>query len=283
MLYEFGLSGQDPAAADRTKPTPPPKEKKVGPGHIMPKITIPQRPPPPKPTPTPTTPTSKLLQYPDKPFKDREELQDWYNAQIQIASTDQEREVLEKMYMEKRSEVPLKVSPGKGKNPFWDTVVPLAGYEDVILSSFQYQEDGTETTDNDCTEAAMAMLMTMELAKYDPSSKGIRFGDLAREMDRQWWEFYRFPAKSPLPGVTPPTGAVKLLIDYGESHEPGWTAELSPLSTTDDLLQNIMDGNPTMIYGVNLTGKKLPHAVVPVGFDTATKNVDHLKSWDRRG
>jgi hypothetical protein len=90
-------------------------------------------------------------------------------------------------------------------------------------------------------------------------------------MDKQWWRFYRFTAGSLFPGVTPPSGAVRLLNDYGKSHEPEWTAELSALNTTNDLLQNIQDGQPTMIYGVNLSGKKLPHAVVPVGFDTAAK------------
>jgi hypothetical protein len=175
------------------------------------------------------------------------------------------------MAWEKEGELGIREKKyGQAKTPFDDAVIPLSGYEDVILSSFQSQKDGTETTDNDCTEAAMAMLMTMVMTKYDSSSKGIRYADLARFMDEKFNKlerFYRFPAESNLPGVTPAFGANTLLNDLGRTHELGWTAELSANNTTADLLQNIIDGNPTMIYGS--WAKNEPHAIVPVGYDKA--------------
>jgi hypothetical protein len=198
-----------------------------------------------------------------------EELQNWRNKLLGTNFSEKDLLRMQVMAWMKEKDLGLREETDQAKNPFGDTVITLSGFEDVILSSFQSQKDGTATTRNDCTEAAMAMLITMLMTRADPSSSGIRYADLARYMDditHATEKFYRFTADSRLPGVTPPFGARNLLNDYGESHEPGWTVELSAYNTKSALLQNLLDGNPTMIYGVN-TGNKLPHAVVPVGYD----------------
>jgi hypothetical protein len=231
-------------------------------------VSIGSLPPPPTPKPEGNTPEENMYTNLYN-VKTEKELQAWKELLSRMGFSEENMQEFLELASIKEQEL-----NSNRQNPFWDTVVPLAGYEDVIIPSFQYQFDTTETTPNDCTEASIAMLINMMLKKYDPSSKEIHFSDLAMDMDKHWWKFYRttadfkLPIIGPLPGLTPPFGARNYLQNYGKSHEPGWIADLSTYSTTDALLQNIMDGKPMMIYGVD---DGIPHAVVPVGFDTATK------------
>jgi uncharacterized protein YukE len=142
--------------------------------------------------------------------------------------------------------------------------------EDQLLSLDQWQNDGTQTTPNDCSVTAMAIVanMALQLEGYTTGAP-VQHGELARLLDQapsQIFRFYRVPTV----GAMPPGRTAAALNRLAEEmhrwgYERAWTAEVSGHNTVDDLIRNLQEGNPTIIFGVWPNGT--PHAMVVAGYD----------------
>jgi uncharacterized protein YukE len=153
-----------------------------------------------------------------------------------------------------------------------------------LLSSHQHQYDGTESTPNDCATTSMSMVINQAFSVLGYPDSLTQHGDLAPMLDSAPGEIlrlYRVPEGFPgihllgidaePQGAMPPLGAAAALNMFAdEMEETGfprpWTAELRGQSTPQDLVANLQEGKPTMIFGV---GSGIPHARVLAGYDGA--------------
>jgi hypothetical protein len=88
--------------------------------------------------------------------------------------------------------------------------------------------------------------------------------ELGKFLDRIPFRYPRFPAWFPGPGgATHPIAAFAGLRNYLQTLDSAWRPVLCQHQTVGDLEESIMNGFPTLIYGVGLTG--IPHVVVPIG------------------
>jgi len=162
----------------------------------------------------------------------------------------------------------------------------LSGLTDTqLLHTHQWQYDGTQSTPNDCATTSMSMVInqTLNLLGYqgDPAQHGEMAGLLDSAPGRIF-RIYRVPACVPTirlgqmviesRGAMPPGGTADALNQFAnEMREAGypqaWTAEVSGHNTVDDLIDNIQNGNPTILYGVWDNGT--PHAMVLAGYDAS--------------
>ena len=146
--------------------------------------------------------------------------------------------------------------------------------EDAIAQTHKWQRDSTQTTPNDCTEAAIAIIVEQALIIRGYEKPKFSFAEIARMMDK-WFFFvlYRVPAWFPIiPGATPPGGATRFLNRLSSKLEKAekaatWQAEKSTGNSKSDLIENINKGYPTMIYGMS---GSTPHAIVIAGYNTDT-------------
>ncbi len=150
----------------------------------------------------------------------------------------------------------------------------------ALLSTHQWQLDGTESTPNDCTVTSIAMTVNQAItllgAPLFPEGP-LQHGTLARIMDRRPF-LYRIPAWFPKfgqtdgRGATPPWGARMMLNHYARrlrrmGQVRAWEASVSSGNTPEDLKRNIENGYPTIIFGVWSNGT--PHAITVAGYDSA--------------
>jgi hypothetical protein len=174
-----------------------------------------------------------------------------------------------------------------------------------LLSVHQWQLDPTMTTPNDCAVTAMAMAINMAREQMGITGEPVQHGALAELLDQaglrselgqrvgifaDGFELgdilglitgagegsgldlpFRIPAGFPLgEGAMPPPGMEAALNWYAEEHLPegsgSWTVTTSSGNDVNDLIHNLQEGNPTVIYGV---GGDIPHTVVVAGYDSS--------------
>jgi hypothetical protein len=148
-----------------------------------------------------------------------------------------------------------------------------------LLAHFQSQQDGAQTTPNDCAVVALAMAANQALTALGCPELKLRYSLLARRMDR--FPPCRLPAWLPPNlgrGATPPLG-VRLTLQAlpGELRRLGlaevdWRVKLSRGNTPQGLQENLAKGNPTLIYG-RWRDTGIPHVVTLAGYE------DEQDSW----
>jgi hypothetical protein len=177
----------------------------------------------------------------------------------------------------------------------------------------QYQLDGSQTTPNDCAVTAMAMAINMAREQLGITGEPVQHGALARLLDQAGAQSelgqrlrlladgfqpgdipgliggagegsgltvpFRIPAGlQPGEGAMPPGGMEAALNWYAEGHLPegsgSWTATASSGNNVNDLIRNLQEGNPTILYGVGSSDDgrvQIPHTVVVAGYDASTR------------
>ncbi|MBL7162250.1 MAG: C39 family peptidase [Anaerolineales bacterium] len=150
-----------------------------------------------------------------------------------------------------------------------------------LLSPHQHQLDGTESTPNDCNTTSMAMVVNQVLNILGYSGNPAQHGELAILLDSHPFRF-RIPAGfTDAEGVMPPGGVVHALNIFAlelqrYGYPKTWTAESTGRNTVNDLISNLQNGYPTIIFGVwenkpiyPLAEGDPPHAMVVAGYDAS--------------
>jgi hypothetical protein len=164
----------------------------------------------------------------------------------------------------------------------------LAGFNEAdLLDLHQWQNDGTESTPNDCATTSMSMVINQALITLGYPGEPAQHGEMALILDsapEQIFQMYRIPAGTPTirlnmaalgnivlepRGAMPPSGTLAALNQLAdEMHRAGipasWTAEASGHNNLGDLSDNLQNGKPTILYGVE---NGIPHAMVLAGYD----------------
>lgn len=153
-----------------------------------------------------------------------------------------------------------------------------------LLSSHQHQYDGTQSTPNDCATTSMSMVINQAFSVLGYPDALAQHGELAQMLDSapgEIHEIFRVPAGFPgihflgidaePRGAMPPLGAEAALNRFADEMEAAgyprpWAVELRGQSTPQDLIANLQEGKPTIIFGV---GSGVPHARVLAGYDGA--------------
>jgi hypothetical protein len=151
--------------------------------------------------------------------------------------------------------------------------------EPDLLSLHQYQYDGTELTRNDCATTSMAMVVNMALQTLGyTGNEPTQHGELAYLLNKAPMTGI-WPYRVPVVGAMPPGRTAAALNRFAEEmhrwgYDLAWTAEATGKNTVDDLINNLQDGNPTVLFGVWESSKpgrpEVPHAMVLVGYDANT-------------
>jgi uncharacterized protein YukE len=165
----------------------------------------------------------------------------------------------------------------------------MAGYTEAdLLDLHQWQYDGTESTPNDCATTSMSVVINQALITLGYPGEPAQHGEMALILDsapEQIFRIYRFPASTPTirinmtalgnivvepKGAMPPSGAVAALNQLademrGAGIPSAWTAVASGNNNVGDLIDNLQNGRPTIIFGVWEDGT--PHAMVLAGYD----------------
>lgn len=151
--------------------------------------------------------------------------------------------------------------------------------EHDLLSLHQYQYDGTELTPNDCATTSMAMVTNLALQTLGyTSSEPAQHGELAHLLNNAPMTGI-WPYRVPVVGAMPPGRTAAALNRFAEEMHRGgydmaWTAEVTGKNSVDDLINNLQDGNPTVIFGVwessGPSSPEVPHAMVLAGYDANT-------------
>jgi hypothetical protein len=150
-------------------------------------------------------------------------------------------------------------------------VVWLGGLsEDTIANTHQYQKDGNQRNPNECAVASLSMAATLAFRLQGEDYYVVHYYHVANQMDELPLGFFRIDGNNPDGGgATHPWGLRKAATMMGSEMVetwglPGFDVEFQANGTTDDLLENLENGNPTIIYGMN---GNTPHAVVVAGYD----------------
>lgn len=160
-----------------------------------------------------------------------------------------------------------------------------------LLATHQYQYDGSHPNRNECTLCAMAMLITQAGRAAGKPQFQLPAAQLGRFLDRIPFSYPRFPAWFPGPGgATHPLAALWGLRAYGRKLQRSgiafpWRPILRTRQTFSDLEAALAAEQPTLIYGVGVSG--IPHVVVPIGrgqaswqmLDPGTPTINNPVAW----
>jgi hypothetical protein len=143
--------------------------------------------------------------------------------------------------------------------------------EGTIASTHQYQLDGNQSNPNECAVTSLAMAVTLLLREQGINDITLQYHLLAAELDENWFYFRRIPGNFQYGGgATHPTGiasaAAWISISIEGMGYDGFDWDLKAGGTTDELIHNLEEGNPTIIYGVHGQNMDIPHAMVVVGY-----------------
>ncbi len=202
---------------------------------------------------------------------------------------------LDKLYQNHREENPPNEIAGQVWGiPSNSLSLPWAtDAQTYFLHYFQSQGYGPTTNECVTTSALMAMNMLKDWAALQEGhlfEADRTLEDYTSELDSRGlksWK-YRFPTKSPLPGMMTPWQAILALKDFAKDlrnkYKRAFNVQLSAHHTLHDLVEQLRQGNIILIHGawqmtLDKSNKKagynpllawlggMPHTMVLIGYD----------------
>jgi len=155
-----------------------------------------------------------------------------------------------------------------------------------------FQSQGLGPTSNECVTTAAVMSMNIAADRIASAAgrsikflSDIRLEDYTRDLDSRglFGLKYRYPTQSILPGMMTPWQAIRALKDHAAGlktqYSRGYSVQLSPGRTVDDLAQALQERRIILIHGawpIKLTATAnrqlalaggMPHTMLVVGYD----------------